>query len=319
MTDVFISYAREDQGVARLVADAVRHLGYRVWWDEDLPAHVRYGDVIAERIKSARAVIVLWSRHAIASEWVRAEADGGREARKLIQAALDPVAPPMPFNQIQVVTLAGWQGEPGHPGWRKVQESLAMLAPLGAAAPAGPAPAPPATAPPRGGFNMTMMGALLIALVVLAAIAIGLMVFPADHPAAKPDRIARRGPPVRAGPPIDFSRRDSGAPPAAPVDIEAGAPPVAPVPPTPTAGSPGEIIPGSSQRRLTPSDLAGLNRAQLRLARNEIYARRGRIFQDPALQSYFSRFPWYRPIAEEVALSPVEQANVSLIQAFEGH
>ena len=157
MTDVFISYAREDQPSARMLATEVIRLGYTVWWDEELPAHVRYGDVIAERIGTAKAVIVIWSRHSVGSEWVRAEADRGREARKLVQTALDPTPPPMPFNQFQVASLADWQGQPDHSGWRRVIDSLAALVPnrfapppkaTATAAPLPRAAAPTASSPP---------------------------------------------------------------------------------------------------------------------------------------------------------------------------
>ncbi len=61
----------------------------------------------------------------------------------------------------------------------------------------------------------------------------------------------------------------------------------------------------------------GLSAAQLRLARNEIYARHGFIFHSADLRAYFSRYSWYRPIASTVTLSPVEQANVARLQAAE--
>ena len=63
--------------------------------------------------------------------------------------------------------------------------------------------------------------------------------------------------------------------------------------------------------------LRALTPAQLRLARNEIYARRGRFFRDPALAEYFGRFAWYRPYAWDVPLNAVEQANISLIGSME--
>ena len=63
--------------------------------------------------------------------------------------------------------------------------------------------------------------------------------------------------------------------------------------------------------------LRGLTRDQLRLARNEIYARRGRFFRDQQLAAYFSRFDWYKPYAWDVPLNPVEQANVNTIAAME--
>ena len=75
MTDVFISYARPDERRAQQVAETLRGLGHLVWRDDDLPAHRAYSEVIEERLKSAKAVIVLWSGEAAKSQWVRAEAD----------------------------------------------------------------------------------------------------------------------------------------------------------------------------------------------------------------------------------------------------
>ncbi len=51
------------------------------------------------------------------------------------------------------------------------------------------------------------------------------------------------------------------------------------------------ILPASGQARLTSADLAGLSAAQLRLARNEIYARHGRRFANADLQTYFAGQP----------------------------
>ena len=79
----------------------------------------------------------------------------------------------------------------------------------------------------------------------------------------------------------------------------------------------GYIFANSDRMRLTPDMLRGLTRDQLRLARNEIYARRGRFFRDQQLAAYFSRFDWYKPFAWEVPLNPIEQANVNLIASME--
>lgn len=148
MADIFISYAREDQEVASRLADAVRGLDYSVWWDQDLPPHLSYGDVITREIAGAAATIVIWSRAAAASEWVRAEADLARNARKLVQTAIDDTIPPLPFNQIQFASLAGWggEGDPDHPGWRKVRFSLAELSGRAAVTDSLSDPSPPGAA-----------------------------------------------------------------------------------------------------------------------------------------------------------------------------
>ncbi len=128
MSDVFVSYARQDEPQAKRVADALRSLGYEVWRDDELPAHRAYADVIEERLKSAKAVVVLWSVEAARSQWVRAEADAARAVGTLVQALIDGHIPPMPFNQIQCADLSGWQGETDSPGWHKLVASVAALA-----------------------------------------------------------------------------------------------------------------------------------------------------------------------------------------------
>ena len=144
MSDVFISYARPNEPFAKKAAEALRAAGYAVWRDDELPAHRVYSDVIEERIKSARAVLVLWSNEAVKSQWVRAEADAARELGTLVQVSLDGVLPPMPFNQIQCADLFGWTGDVEWPGWSKVVRSIASLAGAGpvdeeASAPVGSA------------------------------------------------------------------------------------------------------------------------------------------------------------------------------------
>ncbi len=71
---------------------------------------------------------------------------------------------------------------------------------------------------------------------------------------------------------------------------------------------------------LTESDLAGLSSEALRRLRNTVYARHGRTFNTPELQRYFDNRPWYRPRPDytDQDLSPIDRANVRLIQAMEG-
>ena len=127
MADVFISYARVDEAVARRVAKALERAGLDVWWDADLPAHRSYSEVIERNLKEAKAVVVVWSKTAAESQWVRAEADFARNAGKLVQAQVDGALPPMPFNQIQCADLRGWRGAASHAGWAKLRGSAEAL------------------------------------------------------------------------------------------------------------------------------------------------------------------------------------------------
>src|SRR5438552_8229851 len=111
MSDVFISYARSTAAQAQQVAEALRGLGYGVWRDDEIPAHRSFSEVIEERLRSAKAVVVIWSAEAVKSEWVQSEADRAREDHKLVQLSLDGAKLPMPFDRIQCADLSGWAGD----------------------------------------------------------------------------------------------------------------------------------------------------------------------------------------------------------------
>jgi TolB-like protein len=127
MSHVFISYARSTAREAQAVAAGLRGLGHEVWLDDEIPAHRAYADVIEERLKAAKAVVVVWSVEAAKSEWVRSEADRARSDRKLVQLKVDDAALPMPFDQIQCADMSGWTGDLDAPGWKKVVASIKEL------------------------------------------------------------------------------------------------------------------------------------------------------------------------------------------------
>ena len=79
----------------------------------------------------------------------------------------------------------------------------------------------------------------------------------------------------------------------------------------------GFIFADSDRRLLTPEEIEALDKGQLALARNEIYARRGRKFVKPEFRDYFSQFSWYKPQFGEVELTFIEQKNVDLIRKYE--
>jgi adenylate cyclase len=127
MSDVFISYGRSSEAEAHRIAEALRSHGFEVWRDDEIPANRAYSEVIEERLKGAKAVVVVWSAEAAKSHWVRAEADQAREAATLIQVTVDGTLPPLPFNQIQCANLSGWTGNTGDEPWKKVQGAVAAL------------------------------------------------------------------------------------------------------------------------------------------------------------------------------------------------
>ena len=105
-------------------------------------------------------------------------------------------------------------------------------------------------------------------------------------------------------------------PPAAPTEAPAALAP-------PTAAPESEyILPHSDTEPLTLDQLQGLTAEQARIARNEILARHGRMFNDQELQRHFDGCSWYSGTVPADSfdynqLSPLEQQNVEVIKQYE--
>ncbi len=79
----------------------------------------------------------------------------------------------------------------------------------------------------------------------------------------------------------------------------------------------GFIFPDSDTRLLSLNEVTGLSKEQLRIARNEIFARRGRYFEAADLKARFGSFAWYAPNTWNPKLNAVEQANIALMDRIE--
>jgi hypothetical protein len=83
------------------------------------------------------------------------------------------------------------------------------------------------------------------------------------------------------------------------------------------------IAPGDMElfedKLIAPTMLHGLSLNELRLLRNEIYARHGRQFQAPWLSQYFFSQPWYQPDDnfKDEQVSGKDKINVETIVAYE--
>jgi TolB-like protein len=128
MPDVFLSYSREDQPVARRFAEALAREGFSVWWDQSLSAGEAFDRVTEKALDEARAVVVLWSRHSVDSDWVRAEATQARATQRLVPVMIEPCKRPIMFELTHTAELEGWNGDKADPRWRTFIEGLARIA-----------------------------------------------------------------------------------------------------------------------------------------------------------------------------------------------
>lgn len=79
------------------------------------------------------------------------------------------------------------------------------------------------------------------------------------------------------------------------------------------------ILPESNRRELNKSDLNDLDNKQLTYARNEIYARHGRVFKASELNEYFGKKDWYEADSsfDDNEISDIERKNAEFIKKYQ--
>lgn len=174
MADVFISYASAEKDRAKLVAESLEAAGFSVWWDRALKPGETFDKVIQREIEAAKAVIVLWTRASVESQWVREEADHGRQRDMLIPLLMDEISPPIGFGRVQAAKLHDWDGDPKHHDWTEVIESVQAL--VGRAAKPvfnRPRPTPsPSPNPVKKGPPWVLIGAGVVIFVLMGVISL---------------------------------------------------------------------------------------------------------------------------------------------------
>jgi hypothetical protein len=112
VSDVFVSYKREDElRVLRLVR-ALEKQGLSVWWDRGLPGAEPWRDQIEAALAAARCVVVVWTERSTGPQgaFVKDEAARGAARQVLVPVLLDKVAPPLGFGGLQAIDLSRWRG-----------------------------------------------------------------------------------------------------------------------------------------------------------------------------------------------------------------
>ena len=117
MSDVFISYKREDElRVFRLV-QALQKQGLPLWWDRGLPGGEQWRVNIEAALTQAQCAVVIWTRASVGPEGAFVKDEAGRAARRniLVPVLLDKVDPPLGFGELQAVDLTRWRGSTRDP------------------------------------------------------------------------------------------------------------------------------------------------------------------------------------------------------------
>lgn len=98
-----------------------------VWWDEHLQTGQKWHQEIDNALLSACAVVALWSRKAIDSEWVQHEASIARLRGVLTHATIDGTKPPEIFRSIQWENLSQWDKTPNDQSFQKLLNGIRAL------------------------------------------------------------------------------------------------------------------------------------------------------------------------------------------------
>ena len=107
MSDIFLSYAREDLERIEPLIQALESHGWTVWWDMALLPGDQFTTVIDRELAAARCVVVVWSTASVHSRWVRAEATEGADRGILIPVLIGEVRPPFRVPTISNRPLYG--------------------------------------------------------------------------------------------------------------------------------------------------------------------------------------------------------------------
>lgn len=115
MSQVFISYAKEDTLRAEMLSKALQDAGFSVWWDRHIPPGKTWDQVIGCALDAATCALVLWSKASVESRWVREEANRASRRECLIPVLIEKVDPPIGFGLLQAADLTEWRGDRAYP------------------------------------------------------------------------------------------------------------------------------------------------------------------------------------------------------------
>ncbi len=177
MSDIFLSYSRDDQATAHGFAEALQHEGFSVWWDQALDAGENFDKVTEQALKDAKAVVVLWSKKSVDSKWVRSEATLADRYGTLVPVAIEPCDRPIMFELNHTADLSGWNGNAADARWRSLVAGLkrsvqkeGISSPVSLVAPAlGAAPAPDAASRSQRAPRTAILWGAVAALIAVAA------------------------------------------------------------------------------------------------------------------------------------------------------
>lgn len=168
MARVFLSYDREDEPWARIVAASLERSGHSVWWDRQIKGGHEFSAEIEAELNAADKVVVLWSERAVKSAWVRDEAAVARETGRLVPATLDGTLPPLGFRQYQTINLSKMRRGGSSAQLKALDEAIDTPSPASGTGPSSAVKRPLRGLPSR--MLLLSAAALLVVALLVGAI-----------------------------------------------------------------------------------------------------------------------------------------------------
>lgn len=230
MADVFLSYARADLAVAEQVKAGLEAAGLSVFFDvEGLDGGDVFPDVLDREVKTAGAVVSLWSKHSLSRPWVKQECSIGLKRKCLIPLAIEQLGEldvPVAFEGMQQIDFTGFHGRTDGAEWQKLMRALARTLGqpglLAGGAQVPPAPRVVAREPNGPGPNAKPLWIVFGALAFVAVGAIAANQFLSTNETAALEEPADQAP-VTTGEPAEAAPEGLAEP--APVEDAAPVPP----------------------------------------------------------------------------------------------
>jgi TolB-like protein/tetratricopeptide (TPR) repeat protein len=105
MVDVFVSYARTDKALVAPLVAALEAQGWSVWWDPAIAPGQEFDLQIATGLRSAAAVMVVWTHQSVESRWVRGEARDAADRGILVPVRFGDAPLPIDFRALHTADL----------------------------------------------------------------------------------------------------------------------------------------------------------------------------------------------------------------------
>lgn len=126
MSNIFVSYSKEDSNLANNIRLILKSEGYTVWWDDDLNSGDPWEEEIHNALKRSSLILVIWTNKSKNSDWVKHEASIAKLKDNLIQIRIGDISViPSIFQTVQATNLSDWNMRESHPDFRELTISIA--------------------------------------------------------------------------------------------------------------------------------------------------------------------------------------------------